>query len=112
MNEIGDVGVHAQVFKALGHPVRLRMIHLLADGERCVCELTAAVGLDMSTVSKHLAQMVQAGVLVNERRANKVFYRLRTPCVLEVLACLGRIQAAPDATGTGCCAPRRPGRRP
>lgn len=93
-----DIRTQAQIFKALGHPARLRMVHFLADGERCVCDLTDAVGLDISTVSKHLAVMVQAGVLVSDKRANKVFYRLRTPCVLNIFTCLSQVQAT--ATGT------------
>lgn len=101
-----NLRIQAQVFKALGHPARLRMVQLLADGERCVCDLTGQVGLDISTISKHLAVLVQAGVLVNEKRANKVFYRLRTPCVLKMLTCLGEVQQSPDSTATveaACC---------
>ena len=100
-----DLHLQAQVFKALGHPARLRMVVLLADGERCVCDLTTRIGFDISTISKHLAVLVQAGVLVSEKRANKVFYRLRTPCVLKVLNCLGEAQAAPDGSTVEetCC---------
>lgn len=84
----------AQVFKALGHPARLQMVSALEDGEQCVCQLTDLVGLDISTISKHLAVLTAARVLVSEKRANKVFYRLRTPCVLKVLTCLGEAQEA------------------
>ncbi len=87
----------AQVFKSLGHPARLRMVQALAKGECCVCELHALVGGDLSTTSKHLAVLVQAGVLSGEKRANKVFYRLRTPCVTDIIACL----AAPRCARTG-----------
>jgi ArsR family transcriptional regulator len=93
----------ALMFKALGHPARLQMVMALANGERCVCELTALVGLDMSTISKHLAVLTGAGVLRSDKRANKVFYRLRTPCVAKVFTCLQDVQAAPDAGGSACC---------
>jgi DNA-binding transcriptional ArsR family regulator len=89
-----------QVFKALGHPARLAMVQALAEGERCVCELTALVALDISTTSKHLALLTAAGVLVCERRANKVFYRLRTPCLIALFRCLEEAQAG---SGAGCC---------
>lgn len=109
MNTAADnLRTQAQVFKSLGHPARLRMVQLLADGERCVCDLTGQVGLDISTISKHLAVLVQAGVLVSEKRANKVFYRLRTPCVLKMFTCLGEVQQSPDSTslvGATCCPP-------
>lgn len=93
----------AQVFKALGHPARLQMVMAVTDGEQCVCELTELVGLDMSTISKHLSVLTAAGVLVSEKRANKVFYRLRTPCVTKVFACLREVQSTPDAEVAGCC---------
>lgn len=101
-----DIRAHAQIFKALGHPARLQIVTLLADGERCVCDLTEQVGLDISTISKHLSILVSAGVLVNERRANKIFHRLRTPCVLKVLTCLHDMRGAPDGAvpaETSCC---------
>lgn len=101
-----EIRAHAQIFKALGHPARLQIVTLLADGERCVCDLTERIGLDISTISKHLSVLVGAGVLVNERRANKIFYRLRTPCVLKVFACLNDVRSAPDGAGlagAACC---------
>jgi DNA-binding transcriptional ArsR family regulator len=107
MNAISaDIRTHALIFKALGHPARLQIVTLLAGGERCVCDLTEQVGLDISTISKHLAILVRAGVLVNERRANKIFHRLRTPCVLKVLTCLNEVHNAPDGVvpvGATCC---------
>ena len=92
-----------KTFKALGHPARLQMVMAVSAGELCVCELTDLVGLDMSTISKHLAVLTAAGVLVSEKRANKVFYRLRTPCVSKVFTCLQDMQAAPDAESAACC---------
>jgi ArsR family transcriptional regulator len=107
MNAISaDIRTHAVIFKALGHPARLQIVTLLADGERCVCDLTEQVGLDMSTISKHLSILVHAGVLVNERRANKIFHRLRTPCVLNVFRCLNEVRNTPDgavSVGVPCC---------
>jgi ArsR family transcriptional regulator len=65
--------------------------------------LTALVGLDVSTTSKHLSVLAVAGVVTSDKRANKVFYRLRTPCLLKMLACLGEAQKAGDDPGKGCC---------
>ena len=93
----------AQVFKALGHPARLQMAMALAEGEQCVCELTDLVGLDMSTISKHLSILTAAGVLVSDKRANKVFYRLRTPCVTKVFTCLQEMQNSDTMESTSCC---------
>jgi DNA-binding transcriptional ArsR family regulator len=74
--------------KALAHPTRLFIVDELSRGERCVCELTEMVGADMSTVSKHLAVLKSAGVLLDDRRGIQVFYRLRVPCVLSFFGCI------------------------
>lgn len=78
----------ANVFKALAHPTRLWITEQLAQGERCVCEFVAAIDADFSTVSKHLSILKQAGIVEDEKRGKKVFYRLRTTCVLGFMSCI------------------------
>jgi len=78
----------AQVFKALGHPTRLFMVDELSRGERCVCDLTEMVGADMSTVSKHLAVLRNAGIVRDEKRGSQVFYSLQLPCVVGFFECV------------------------
>jgi len=78
----------AAVLKALAHPSRLMMIDELAKGERCVCELQALIGADMSTVSKHLALMKNAGVVDSRKEGQKVFFRLKVPCVMNFFTCV------------------------
>ena len=58
------------------------------DGERCVCELTAMVGADMSTVSRHLAILKGVGIVEDEKRGAQVYYRLRVRCVLNFFECV------------------------
>jgi ArsR family transcriptional regulator len=82
------VEAKANVFKALGHPTRLWMAERLAEGELCVCELLADVGVDFSTISKHLAILKQAGVVTSEKRGKQVYYRLKVPCVLNMMPCV------------------------
>ena len=96
--------------KALAHPTRLFIVDELSRGERCVCELTAMVGADMSTVSKHLAVLKSAGVVLDDRRGIQVFYRLRVPCVLSFFGCVEAVleEAARDRAG----AHRSPARNP
>ncbi len=91
-----DLVRRARVFKALGHPTRLFLVETLAEGERCVCELSAGVEADMSTVSRHLAVLREAGIVEDEKRGAQVFYRLRAPCVLEVFACMDPVLQAPE----------------
>ncbi|KAB1441752.1 ArsR/SmtB family transcription factor [Pseudodesulfovibrio senegalensis] len=78
----------AAVFKALGHPARLRMVHALARGEMCVCELQELVGLDVSTVSRHLAVLKRAGVLSSRKQGNWAYYALELGCVATLLDCV------------------------
>ncbi len=78
----------AAVLKALSHPTRLWMAEQLADGERCVCEFVEAVGVDFSTVSKHLSVLKQAGIVDVDKRGKQVFYSLKVPCVLQFMHCV------------------------
>ncbi len=78
----------AGVFKALGHPVRLMIVEMLLDGERCVCELQKDSGRDMSTVSSHLNVLKNSRIVSCEQRGKNVYYSLCCPCLSNVLSCL------------------------
>lgn len=78
----------AKIIKALAHPSRLMMVDALVDGEKCVCELTELVGSDMSTVSKHLALMKEAGIVEDRKVGLQVFYSLRCPCIVSFFGCV------------------------
>jgi ArsR family transcriptional regulator len=75
----------ADLLKALAQPTRLRILRLLAEGERCVCEIQPAVGGEQSNVSKHLAFLRSRGLVVADRRGMRVFYRLADRQILAVL---------------------------
>ena len=98
---LAKLNVKANVLKAMAHPSRLCIVEELSKRERCVCELTEMIGADMSTVSKHLTVLKQAGIVADEKRGAMVFYRLRVPClgklfetVDSVLECSARELAA------------------
>jgi len=76
-----------RVIKALAHPSRLYIVDRLAEHEYCVNELTALVGSDMSTVSKHLSVLKNAGVIQDEKRGTSIYYSLRIPCILNFFKC-------------------------
>jgi DNA-binding transcriptional ArsR family regulator len=78
----------AKIIKALAHPTRLFVVEELSRGERCVCELTEMVGADISTVSKHLSVLKQAGIIEDEKRGLQVWYSLRVPCILNFFGCV------------------------
>ena len=78
----------AKIIKAMSHPTRLFIVDVLSRTERCVCELTEMVGDDVSTVSKHLSVLKNAGIVSDEKRGTQVFYSLRVPCVLRFFSCV------------------------
>jgi ArsR family transcriptional regulator len=83
--------------KAVADPVRLRLISLVAaheDGEACVCDLTAPVGLSQPTVSHHLKILVDAGILTREQRGKWAYYRL----VPDTLNAISALIAEPAST--------------
>ena len=81
----------ARVIKALANPTRLFLVEELCRDERCVCDLAEMVGADVSTVSRHLALLRQAGIVEDEKRGKQVFYRLRVGCTLDFTSCASAI---------------------
>lgn len=75
----------ANVLKALGQPTRLKILELLRNGERCVCEIFPAIEEEQSNVSRHLALMKAAGILVSRKQGQMVHYRVRDPRVFKLL---------------------------
>jgi ArsR family transcriptional regulator len=78
--------VKAQLFRVLGHPVRIRILELLSDGERTVGDLQTLLALDSSGTSQHLAALRQQGVLEARRAGTSVYYSIRDPRVSQLLA--------------------------
>lgn len=78
----------AKIIKAMAHPSRLMMIDAMTNGEKCVCELTELVGSDISTVSKHLSLMKEAGIVTDKKVGQQVFYSLRCPCITNFFSCI------------------------
>lgn len=78
----------ARVVKAMAHPTRLFIVDALSRGERCVCDLTDMVGADISTVSKHLSVLKNAGIVRDDKRGSQVWYSLRVPCIMNFFDCV------------------------
>lgn len=67
----------ARIFKALSDPTRVRLLSLIAAqpaAEACICDLTAPVGLSQPTVSHHMKQLVDAGLVTREQRGKWAFF--------------------------------------
>lgn len=85
----------AALLKALADPVRLRLVSLVAaapSGELCACDLPALVGKSQPTVSHHLRQLVDAGILDREQRGKWAWFTLNS----------NRLAACCEALGSGC----------
>ncbi|PVC80396.1 transcriptional regulator [Streptomyces sp. CS090A] len=90
----------AKVFKALGDPVRLRLLSMIASragGEVCVCDLTPAFDLSQPTISHHLKLLREAGLIASERRGTWVYYRLLPQMTDRLAEILTRPAGAPLA---------------
>jgi ArsR family transcriptional regulator len=81
----------AAVMRAIAHPLRLRLLDLLADGEANVTSLCEATNAPQPAVSQQLARMRLEGVLAAERVGSQVFYRVARPEVLGILECIRRM---------------------
>lgn len=80
--------IKANLFKALAHPARIRVLELLTEQpgiERQVSDLIAHVGLEASHLSQHLAVLRRHGVVTAQRRGSAVFYRVAHPRVVDLL---------------------------
>lgn len=81
----------AGIIKAMAHPTRLFIVDELSRQERCVQDLTAMIGADISTVSKHLTILKNAGIVKCEKRGLQVFYILKCPCILSFFGCVEEV---------------------
>jgi DNA-binding transcriptional ArsR family regulator len=77
--------VKAQLFRVLGHPLRIRILELLSDGDRTVGDLQAELEIDSSSTSQHLAALRQQGVLDSRQAGTNVYYRIRDPRISQLL---------------------------
>lgn len=84
--------------KALAHPVRLRILALLGEGELCVCAITEVIGLAPSTVSQHLSDLRRAGLVTERKEGRWVHYALREEVFATALLVLLRDELAGDST--------------
>lgn len=75
----------AELFRTLGHAVRIRVLELLQDGPRPVRELLADIGVESSNLSQHLAVLRRAGLISSSRDGSTVLYTLATPDVAQLL---------------------------
>ncbi|GAB7043656.1 MULTISPECIES: ArsR/SmtB family transcription factor [Catenuloplanes] len=84
----------AEMFRTLGHPVRIRVLELLQDGPKPVRSLLAEIDVEASNLSQQLAVLRRAGIVLTYRDGPLVMYALSTPDVADLLAAGRRILRA------------------
>lgn len=80
----------ADIFQALAHPTRIAIIELLGSGELSAGELIEKLGMEQANISQHLGVLRAKQIVVNRKAGNQVFYSVRDPILLEVLALMRR----------------------
>ncbi len=81
-----------QILKALADPIRLEVIHVLAKGERCVCDLTTELNLPQSKLSFHLKVLREAGLLADRHSGRWICYRLQPDALAALEAWLAELR--------------------
>jgi DNA-binding transcriptional ArsR family regulator len=78
----------AEVFAAMGHPLRLGVIEFLMDAEHCVCDIVDHLGTGMSNISKHLSVLKKTGIVTDRRDGPRIMYSLTMCCALDFMKCV------------------------
>ncbi|OGF46098.1 MAG: hypothetical protein A2452_01525 [Candidatus Firestonebacteria bacterium RIFOXYC2_FULL_39_67] len=85
--------LHADILKALAHPIRIKIVEFLAGGEQCVCKIVPVAGGERTGVSKHLAILTKAGILSSRKKGLFVCYSLKIKSVCNFLTCCENVIA-------------------
>lgn len=75
----------SDIFKALAHPTRLKILDILKEGEKCVCEIVPALKMEQPNVSRHLNILKKEGILSSYKDGLRVIYKVNDPKVFELL---------------------------
>lgn len=73
---MNNIDFQAQIFKALGHPLRLKILKKLVDGELCVCKLVDDTQFTQANLSQHLKILSNAGLIIKRKEGNYSHYRI------------------------------------
>lgn len=83
--------VKADLFRALAHPARIRVLELLTEGERSVGDMAPLIGVETSHLSQQLGVLRRSGLVATRKEGSTVFYSLRDPAISDLLAAAKRV---------------------
>jgi len=81
----------AEILKALAQPTRLKILELLRNGERCICEIVPAINGEQSNISRHISLMQKSHLVTTRKDGVKVMVKVKDPRVFEVLDSISTI---------------------
>ncbi|MFL0198534.1 ArsR/SmtB family transcription factor [Clostridium sp. WILCCON 0269] len=79
-----------KIFKALGHPIRYKIVKFLFNGPKCVCKLNEDVEFSQANLSQHLKILKDAGILASEKIGMNIHYRISNDEIKKVIECVDR----------------------
>ena len=83
------IQLKAEVLKALAQPTRLKILEMLRNGERCICEIVPAIDGEQSNISRHISTMQKSHLITTRKDGVKVMVKVRDPRVFEILDTVG-----------------------
>lgn len=89
----------SRIIKAISHPTRLFIAEQIRDRELCVNEIQEMIGDDISTISKHLRILKNSNLVDIDRRGTCIYYRLKVPCILDIMTCVEDVLSERKAGG-------------
>jgi DNA-binding transcriptional ArsR family regulator len=87
--EESAIFLKSEVLKALAQPTRLKILEMLRDGERCICEIIPAINGEQSNISRHISVMQKSHLITTRKDGVKVMVKVRDPRVFEILDKVG-----------------------
>ena len=75
----------ADILKVLAQPTRLKILELLRNGERCICEIVPAINGEQSNISRHISLMQKSRLVTTRKDGVKVMVKIRDPKIFEIL---------------------------
>jgi len=79
----------AEVLKALAQPTRLKILELLREGERCICEIVPAINGEQSNISRHISLMQKSHLITTRKDGVKVMVKVKGPEIFEIIDKVG-----------------------
>ncbi|MCX5914008.1 MAG: metalloregulator ArsR/SmtB family transcription factor [Deltaproteobacteria bacterium] len=83
------IHLKSEVLKALAQPTRLKILELLRNGERCICEIIPAINGEQSNISRHISTMQKSHLITTRKDGVKVMVKVRDPRIFEILDTVG-----------------------